>query len=273
MDRSRDWALGGFRDIGLYGCYAHSFGVFFFAAIKCNYKFLVPSARNSVSGNVSLLTACYYTKFFVTADMAKKIPDLEKNIPDLRNFVLVSFDDLLTGTSEHDLYHKTNAEGVKDPVLICHTSGSTDAPKPIILPNGAFNVIDNQRRLSKLEGRKNMDYSLFDLQGKGFINTFPGFHVGGIVAMTALPIWYDSLVVMVPSNRPANGEIMGQIMSQMPIRGIFKPPTVFEELLDIPEGLLPVLLLLLARPRLVLSRRGFRPRRIGVTLSGIGLRS
>lgn len=132
------------------------FGIFFFAAIKCYYKFLVPSASNSVSGNVSLLTACYCTKVFVTADMAKRIPDLEKNIPDLRNFVLVSLDDLLTGTSEHDLYDKTHAEGVKDPVLICHTSGSTGAPKPIILPNGAFNVIDNQRRLSKLEGRKKM---------------------------------------------------------------------------------------------------------------------
>ncbi|KAF6237313.1 hypothetical protein HO173_004782 [Letharia columbiana] len=230
-----------FETLAYMGATDIRFGTFFFAAIKCDYKFLVPSARNSVSGNVSLLRACYCTKVFVTADMAKKFPDLEKNIPDLRNFFLVSLDDLLTGTSAHDPYDKTHAEGVKDPVLICHTSGSTGAPKPIILPNGAFNVIDNQHRLSKLEGRKNMDYSLFDLQGKGFINTFPGFHVGGIVAMTALPIWYDSLVVMVPSNRPANGEIMGQIMSQMPIRGVFKTPTVLEELLDTPEGLKQIL--------------------------------
>ena len=226
-----------FETLAYIGATDIRYGIFFFAAIKSGYKFLVPSARNSVSGNVSLLTACNCTKVFVTADMAKKIPDLEKNIPDLRNFVLASLDDLLTGTSEHYVYDKTHAEGVKDPVLICHTSGSTGAPKPIILPNGAFSVIDNQRRLSNLEGRKNMDYSLFDLQGKGFVNTFPGFHVGGIVAMTALPIWYDSHVVMVPSNRPANGEIMSQIMSQMPIRGVFTPPTVLEELVDTPEGL------------------------------------
>ena len=226
-----------FETLAYMGATDIRYGIFFFAAIKSGYKFLVPSARNSVSGNVSLLTACNCTKVFVTADTAKKIPDLQKNIPDLREFILASLDDLLTGPSEHYSYDKTHAEGVKDPVLICHTSGSTGAPKPIILPNGAFSVIDNQRRLSKLEGRKNMDYSLFDLQGKGFINTFPGFHVGGIVAMTALPIWYDSHVVMVPSNRPANGEIMGQIMSQMPIRGVFTPPTVLEELLDTPEGL------------------------------------
>lgn len=226
-----------FETLAYMGATDIRYGIFFFAAIKCGYKFLVPSARNSLHGKISLLTACKCTKIFVTADMAKKIPDLEKNIPDLRNFILASLDELLSGSSEHYPYDKSHAEGVKDPVLICHTSGSTGAPKPIILPNGAFSVIDNQRRLSKLEGRKNMDYSLFDLEGKGFINTFPGFHVGGIVAMTALPIWYDSHVVMVPSNRPANGEIMGQIMSQVPIRGVFTPPTVLEELLDTPEGL------------------------------------
>lgn len=82
-----------------------------------------------------------------------------------------------------------------------------------------------------------MAYSLFDLRGKGSINTVPGFHVGGIVAMTAIPIWYNSHIIMVPSNRLANGEIVGQIMSQMTVRGIFTPPTVLEELLDTPEGL------------------------------------
>lgn len=58
-----------------------------------------------------------------------------------------------------------------------------------------------------------------------------------MVAMTALPIFYNSHVVMVPSQKPANGEMMGQIISQMPIRGVFTPPTVVEELLDTSEGL------------------------------------
>ena len=151
------------------------YGIFFFAVIKCGYKFLAPSARNSVSGNVSLLRACKRTKAFVTADMAEKIPDLEKNIPDLRNFILASLDDLLTGSSEHYPYDKLHAKDVKDPVPIPHTSGSTGAPKPIILPNGAFSVIDNQRRLSKLEGRKNMDYSLFDLQGQWSLTHYRAF--------------------------------------------------------------------------------------------------
>ncbi len=58
-----------------------------------------------------------------------------------------------------------------------------------------------------------------------------------MVAMTALPIFSNSHLVMVPSTTPANGEIMGEIMAQMLIRGIFKSPTVLEELLDKPKGL------------------------------------
>lgn len=57
--------------------------------------------------------------------MAKKIPDLEKNVPDMRYFVLASLEELLTTPSVHYPYEKSHAEGIKDPVLICHTSGST----------------------------------------------------------------------------------------------------------------------------------------------------
>ena len=170
--------------------------------------------------------------------MVKRVPDLVNNIPDLPYFVLASLEELLSGTSEHYSYDKPHSKAVKDPILICHTSGSTGqicyyqpsssfktdsrlgAPKPITLPNGAFSI-DNHRRLSKLEGRETIDYSLFDLDGKSFINTVLGFYVskshavgheslayqqvGGIVAITAFPIWYNSHVIMVPSDRPAKG--------------------------------------------------------------------
>ncbi len=57
-----------------------------------------------------------------------------------------------------------------------------------------------------------------------------------MVAMTALPIFSNSHLVMVHSTTPINGEIMGEIMAQILIRGVFTSPTVLEELLDKPEG-------------------------------------
>lgn len=170
-----------FETLAYMGAMEIRYGVLFFAAIKCGYEFLVPSARNSLFGNVSLLTACNCTKVFVTRRWLRRFPTWRRKYLICETSLL----HLLVGTSDICPYVKTHAQGVKDPVLICHTSGFTGAPKPIIIPSGAFSVTDNQRRLSKLEGRKNMDYSLFDVQGKGFINTFPGFHVGGSVAMTA----------------------------------------------------------------------------------------
>ncbi|KAK7885322.1 hypothetical protein LTR67_010500 [Exophiala xenobiotica] len=212
------------------------YGIFFIAAIKAGYKFLVPSARNSVSGNVSLFAACQCTKIICGNDIVKRLGPLESQIPGLQHFVVEELEDLLSSKSPDFPYSKTHAEAVKDPVLICHTSGSTGAPKPIILPNGAFSVIDNQRKLSKIEGRRNMDYSLFDLAGNYFVNTFPGFHVGGMVAMAALPLYYNTAIVMVPHDQPANGQMLAQILSQVPARAIFSPPTVIEELLETTDG-------------------------------------
>lgn len=54
--------------------------------------------------------------------------------------------------------------------------------------------------------------------------------------MAALPIYYNTTVVMMPTNRPANGEMLSEIMSQLPIAGMFTPPTVIEELLETRNG-------------------------------------
>lgn len=57
--------------------------------------------------------------------MLRKVHELEEKVPNLRYFVLASLDDLLTTSAPHYPYSKSHADGVKDPVLICHTSGST----------------------------------------------------------------------------------------------------------------------------------------------------
>lgn len=46
-------------------------------------------------------------------------------MPDLQHFVLESLEHILAGYSEHYPYDREHADGVKDPVLVCHTSGST----------------------------------------------------------------------------------------------------------------------------------------------------
>ncbi|CAF9939074.1 MAG: hypothetical protein ALECFALPRED_007972 [Alectoria fallacina] len=175
VDRRRDWTFWQFRDIGFYGCYGHSLQYFL---LRCHQVWL--QVLGSV-GKEFCIRECFSLEGvqtyqgFCNGVYGRKDSGLGEEHTRFAKFHPSSLDDLLTGSSEHYPYDKLHAEDVKDPVPIPHTSGSTGAPKPIILPNGAFSVIDNQRRLSKLEGRKNMDYSLFDLQGQWSLTHYRAF--------------------------------------------------------------------------------------------------
>lgn len=54
---------------------------------------------------------------------------------------------------------------------------SLGAPRPIVLTNWYFAAYDNHRKLSHIEGRPNVDYASFDMNGDRYYNTFPPFHV------------------------------------------------------------------------------------------------
>lgn len=99
--------------------------VIFLAAIKRGYKLLVPSARNSASGNLSLLKELQCVKFIHSADISIKAGDLKAQKPDLQLYTIPSYKEMTKGQSELYPYDKTFAEGENDWVCVCHTSGST----------------------------------------------------------------------------------------------------------------------------------------------------
>ena len=52
-----------------------------------------------------------------------------------------------------------------------------------------------------------------------------------------MPILYSATLVLFPPEKPATGEILSAIMSQMRVRGAFCPPAVLEQLVRVPRGL------------------------------------
>ena len=51
-------------------------------------------------------------------------------------------------------------------------------PKPILMTHGTFATMDNDRNLPKLDGRKGLDFTIWDFSGSGIYYTaFPPFHV------------------------------------------------------------------------------------------------
>ncbi|KAI9808850.1 MAG: putative NRPS-like protein biosynthetic cluster [Pycnora praestabilis] len=209
------------------------YAVMVYAAIKCGYKTLLASVRNSTSGNLSLLNELNSSKFFCSSEFTSKASDLKKGKADLEVLTIPSFDDMVQGKAEHYPYEKNWEEARDDPII-----PAQGAPKPIVLSNHYFAICDAQVRLHEVDGRRNLDYTMFDFKDSRdrFYSAFPPFHVAGIVALANVPVWQNSIVVLGPPEKPAIGQLASQIMDQVKIRAIFAPPTVVEQLMHEPEG-------------------------------------
>ncbi len=211
--------------------------ILLFATIKCGYQLLIPSVRNSESGNLSLLNELNCSKLIHSPEFGARIDGLKQAKPGTQSWILPMLDELLTGQAKHFPYEKSWPEAQNDPVMIAHTSGSTGAPKPITITNGVYCVEDNLRLLPKVKGRKNQDYSIFDFDGGGrFYSSFPPFHLAGILALSGVVIFYNATIVLGPSEKPPSGEILSDIMSRYKLRAAWCPPTVIEQLLQEPTG-------------------------------------
>ena len=108
-----------------------------------------------------------------------------------------SLDDMLVDASEHYPYQKDFASARWDPIAVLHSSGSTGrlyrrrfktqvadltakgAPRPIVMNHATFAVIDNDRNLPTVSGRRNQNFSLWDFGegGGSSFSSFPPFHV------------------------------------------------------------------------------------------------
>ncbi|KAI1615931.1 hypothetical protein EDD36DRAFT_402912 [Exophiala viscosa] len=223
-----------FETLGYMGATDFRYIVAFLAAIKCGYKLFVPSSRNSLSGNLSLFHELHCVKFIYTADIYAKAVELRENKPDLKLFEAPSHHTMLEGNAEHYPYNKTYAEAEHDEIFVCHTSGTTGAPKPITVNNGHFTTFDNLRKLPKVEGRENLDYSSLEMNDSGrYYSPFPPFHMGGMLTTGIIPIWYDTPVVVGPPGKPPSGDILSQVIKLQPnLRALMTPPTPIEQLLN-----------------------------------------
>jgi len=102
---------------------------------RVHLQILLPSPRNSESGNLSLLHELKITKFLCSEDVVPRIEELQAKKPDLRIYAVPLIERMIEEPARHYLYNKTFDEAQNDPIIICHTSGSTGAPKPIVLTN------------------------------------------------------------------------------------------------------------------------------------------
>lgn len=105
------------------------------------------------------------------------------------------------------------------------------------MTHGTFSVLDNERNLPRVSGRKNIDTSIWEFSDGGgkFYTPFPFFHLSGFLSTVVYPIFTASLsTVLGPAAAPPSSAILKEVMKHHRLRAIFIPPILAEALLHDP---------------------------------------
>lgn len=107
------------------------------------------------------------------------------------------------------------------------------------MTHATFAVLDNERYLPTVPGRKNRDYSIWDFNGGGrFYTVFPYFHLAGFLSLLVNPIFTEaSSPVLGPPLMPPSGSLLKEVMRHQSLRALYLPPSIAEQLLSEPGGL------------------------------------
>ena len=105
---------------------------------------------------------------------------------------------------------------------------------------GSFAVLDRERNLPTVPGRKNRDFSIWDFGPSGgrFYTVFPYFHLAGFLSTVINPILTEaSSPVLGPALMPPSATVMREVMKHQRLRALYIPPSIAEQVLHEPNGL------------------------------------
>lgn len=142
---------------------------------------MVPSLRNSDDNYISLFENTNTVGLIHASPFSQKAADLKARRPSLKVHQIASSAEIFEKSPSARLYPytKTWAEAKNDQIFICHTSGSTGNPKPIIYTNDWIACIDACRRKPSHNGRQISSAALWVQKGQKMYLGFPLFHLAG----------------------------------------------------------------------------------------------
>ena len=105
---------------------------------------------------------------------------------------------------------------------------------------GSFAILDRERDLPTVAGRRNRDFSIWDFgpHGGKFFTIFPYFHLAGFLSLIINPILTEtSSPVIGPALMPPSAALMKEVMEQQKLKALYLPPSIAEQVLHEPGGL------------------------------------
>ncbi|TGO62823.1 hypothetical protein BCON_0017g00660 [Botryotinia convoluta] len=199
-----------------------------------------PHRLNPPATNASLLEQTQCSIILHAEEVAPIVQQLYSVRSEVRSFVIPSFQTILAGDGRAFMYEEQTYQAAKNnPIVVLHSSGSTGIPKPIMMTHGTIAVLDNERNLPGVPGRKNRDFSIWDFQGGGkFYHVFPYFRLAGFLSNIVNPTFTEaSSPVLGPPLEPPSATLLKEIMKHQKLRALYIPPAIAEQLLQEPEGI------------------------------------
>ena len=208
-------------------------------ADKVNDKVLLPSPRNPIATNISLMEQTQSSHIVHSKELTPLVDGICAAKTDLKRMAINSLDELLEAQTETFPFNLTFDQAVDQPIVVLHSSGSTGLPKPVTMTHGTFAVLDNDRNFPSVPGRKNHDFTVwdFDTPDARIYEPFPPFHLAGFTNKIVVPLYTHTIPVSGPPLRPPSGALVKEIMQQQDLCGCYLPPAVAEQILHEPNGL------------------------------------
>ncbi|KAI9647504.1 hypothetical protein NHQ30_003889 [Ciborinia camelliae] len=229
------------------------------ACVKTGYKLLLASPRNQVSAINSLLEAvnckCALagspnSPLVSIIQEAKSMPVFQ--IPDLQVLIEENF--------PHYEYNRKPEEAKNDPILILHTSGTTNLPKPITYTNDWANAYIRALQLNAPVGAESND--VFFRQGRLFV-MMPAFHGANIFPSFFCALTSETTIIFPPANlAPTIESFLGGIKATQ-VDVAFIPPHFVPQIASNPE----YIDIVSQHAETVMSGGGAIPKTLGQVLS------
>ncbi|KAL1636519.1 Histone transcription regulator 3 [Neofusicoccum ribis] len=244
------WLQGGwgrsesFDNIAYVGPSDLRYAIFFYAAIKCGFKTLFVSPLNSLEASRSIVETTECLRIFYADPFAKVAKDLQSAAAsrNLEVAQIASLDECLTAESTPYPYEKTFEEAKWDPIVIIHTSGTTDHAtdgqpqgllKPMTMNFGFFST--PMEPLPPVPGYKDGSFNVFNR--RTFLGPFPPFHLGGVYTMMTIPAYCAATIVIPPpAAGPVSGDTLVKIMTKKKIEAMFSATLPIEQTMRTPGG-------------------------------------